>query len=113
MLRYSIFDVLLKLLQFKARLPLFAFLVGLRDDDVGVDEHNFEDFVSVGVKKSVIEVLQTVGTGFERVALQVGEVKSAPEPLRTEIAFQLVCFDIVLVRHREFVKMAKYESTIV
>ena len=47
----------------------------------------------------VVEVLDTVGAGFKRVALYVGVVHGTLEPLSAEIAFELIWVDIVDVWH--------------
>ena len=38
----------------------------------------------------VVKMLETVRTGFKRVALYVGVVHGAFEPLGTEVAFELI-----------------------
>jgi len=101
-----IFNFLLQLLQLKKH-SIFSFLIGSRNDNVRIDEHNLQYLVGVRVQDSIVEVLETTGAGFERVPLQVGKVEGALEPLRAEVAFELIGLDIVLVGHDcLFVKMA-------
>ena len=63
---------------------------GVADCYVCVEQEDLVDAVGMGMDDGVLEVFETVGASFERIALYVSVVHGAFEPLRTEVAFELI-----------------------
>ena len=80
------------------------FLGAVWEGETGVEEEDFGESVGFGVEEGVVEVLEAGGTGLEGVALEVGEVQRALEPLGAEVALETVGVYVVDMAHLSYEK---------